>query len=200
MRSLLSLRNRVSMRIRVLLFPTDSGRSRFVISSRIVFIDDESTEEESEEIREGEMNVGDLPEFDWSSTNSDDEGVNYSYVPGLLNGDDTESSTRDIAGKAARKDGLIMDALLIPLEVESMHIRHAQEMIPMPGEVIPYVTSNPSTVLLLLQILGLREAPEGSRLQPCLIGLSREHLELMFGCMVSVEKGFFVAISRYCDG
>ncbi|KAK8812856.1 hypothetical protein WA538_002590, partial [Blastocystis sp. DL] len=70
-------------------------------------------------------------------------------------------------------------------------------MIPIPGEVIPYVTSNPSMVLLLLQILGLREAPEGSRLQPCLIGLSREHLELMFGCTVSVEKGFFNE-STYC--
>ena len=64
----------------------------------------------------------------------------------------------------------------------------------MPGEDIPYVTSNPFTVVLLLQILGLREATKESRLQPCLIGLSREHLELRYGCTVSVKKGFFVRL------
>ena len=115
-----------------------------------------------------------------------------SYVPGLLNRNDAESSTKDITGTVSRKDGLIMDALIIPLEVLFAFLLHQQEMIPIPGEVIPYVTSNPSTVLLLLQILGLREAPEESRLQPCLIGLSEEHMELRFGCTVSVKKGFFV--------
>ena len=188
------------MRMEILPFQTISRYSHSAVSSRIVFISDESTGDESDEERwEEEAGTRGLPDFDWSSTNSDDEGVDYSYVPGLLNGDDAEPSTRDIAGKAARKDGLIMDALIIPLEVESMWVRNEQEMIPMPGEVIPYVTSNPSIVLLLLQILGLREAPEGSRLQPCLIGLSREHLELMFGCTVSVEKGFFVDAFSYRD-
>ena len=67
----------------------------------------------------------------------------------------------------------------------------------MPGEVIPYVTSNPFTVTLLLQILGLREATKESRRQPCLIGLSRQHLELRFGCTVSVKKGFYVGTARF---
>lgn len=187
------------MRMEILCFQTIRRCSHSVVSIRIVFISDESTGDESdEEIREEEASTRDLPEFDWSSTNSDD-GVDYSYVPGLLNDDDVEVSTKDIGGKAARKDELIMDALIIPLEVEFIHKSNQQEMIPIPGEVIPYVTSNPSMVLLLLQILGLREAPEGSRLQPCLIGLSREHLELMFGCTVSVEKGFFVDAFSYRD-
>lgn len=188
------------MRMNILLFQTIRKHSPPVVSIRIVFISNESTGDGSdEEIREEETSMRDLPDFDWSSTNSDDEGVDYSYVPGLLNDDDVEVSTKDIGGKVARKDGLIMDALIIPLEVEFIRKSNQQEMIPMPGEVIPYVTSNPSMVLLLLQILGLREAPEGTRLQPCLIGLSREHLELMFGCTVSVEKGFFVCGFHYRD-
>ena len=77
----------------------------------------------------------------------------------------------------------------------------------MPGSRLPYVTSDPTIVLLLLQVLGLRKQSEEASLLPCLIGMStqsdqdidkedEEHIdgigELRYGCTITVEKAHFV--------
>lgn len=62
------------------------------------------------------------------------------------------------------------------------------------------MTSNPSVVLLLLQLLGLRSSSEESRLVPCVIGCHSDEgsrdVELEYGCTVSVEKAHFVGVHR----
>ena len=77
----------------------------------------------------------------------------------------------------------------------------------MPGSRLPYVTSDPTIVLLLLQVLGLRKQSEEASLLPCLIGMSSREdkssdeedeedvigkVELRYGCTVTVEKAHFV--------
>lgn len=60
------------------------------------------------------------------------------------------------------------------------------------------MTSNPSVVLLLLQLLGLRSSSEESRLVPCVIGCHSDEgshdIELEYGCTVSVERAHFVGV------
>ena len=72
----------------------------------------------------------------------------------------------------------------------------------MPGARIPYVTSEPIIVSLLLQMLGLRPPSEEGTLLPCLIGLNIAvndsntdgiDLELRYGCTITVEKAHFVS-------
>ena len=66
-------------------------------------------------------------------------------------------------------------------------------MIPMPGDRIPYVTTNPTVVVLLLQLLGLRSQSDETQLLPCLIGCHDDTpLELRYGCTISLEKAHFV--------
>lgn len=66
----------------------------------------------------------------------------------------------------------------------------------MPGERIPYVTTNPIVVVLLLQLLGLRSQSDETKLLPCLIGYHSDTLlELRYGCTVSLEKAHFVLFS-----
>ena len=78
----------------------------------------------------------------------------------------------------------------------------------MPGSRLPYVTSDPTIVLLLLQVLGLRKQSEEASLLPCLIGMSTRSErdmdeedeedgtvgigELRYGCTITVEKAHFV--------
>lgn len=64
------------------------------------------------------------------------------------------------------------------------------------------MTANPSIVLLLLQLLGLRSSSEESKLVPCIIGYSNPNpeeddestteTEFLYGCTVAVEKAHFV--------
>lgn len=70
------------------------------------------------------MSMRELRQFPWGPADSN-EAVDYSYLPGLLNRDEEESAMKDIAETGSRKDGLIMDALIIPLEVLS-RISHNQ--------------------------------------------------------------------------
>ena len=63
----------------------------------------------------------------------------------------------------------------------------------MPGDRIPYVTTNPTVVLLLLQLFGLRSQSDETKLLPCLIGCHDDTpLELRYGCTISLEKAHFV--------
>ena len=64
----------------------------------------------------------------------------------------------------------------------------------MPGDRIPYVTTNPTVVLLLLQLLGLRSQSEERNRLPCLIGYRDSPLELRYGCTISLEKAHFVVL------
>ena len=64
------------------------------------------------------MTMRELRQFPWGPADSND-AVDYTYLSSLLNWSDEGSSTKDIAETASRRDGLIMDALIIPLEVLS---------------------------------------------------------------------------------
>lgn len=53
-------------------------------------------------------------------------------------------------------------------------------------------------VILLLQLLGIHEHSEESRLVPCLAGIhinsADEETEIRYGCTVTIQKAYFVIL------